>query len=344
MESLSVLVVGGTRFIGLHTVRSLLAAGCDVTLFHRGETEPDGLPPIRHLHGDRRDILDRRDDFERLSPDVVVDMVPLTRAHAVDAMMALTGITKRFVAISSQDVYLAYDILRGREPGPPVPIPLAEDAPLRRQRYPYRDLVEEDSPLYDYDKIPVERTYLADPDTPGTILRLPAVYGPGDYQHRPYPYLRRMVDGRRAILIDERAADWQWSRCYVENVASAITAAVLDERAAGRIYNVAERVPRTEPEWITALGDEFGWDGEIVPLPRESLPEHLRDDLNLDQCLVADSTRIRTELGYTEPVPFAEAIRRTVEWELAQMPAELVPHRFDYDAEDHALPDLTLDF
>ncbi|NIA26056.1 MAG: NAD-dependent dehydratase [Gammaproteobacteria bacterium] len=342
MTAPNVLIIGGTRFIGLHVGQRLVDLGCDVTLFHRGKTEPDGLPSVRHLHGDRSEILEHRADFERVDPEVVLDMMPLTRAQAVDTMMTFSGIAGRLVGISSQDVYLAYDILRGKERLPPVPTPMDEDAPLRSKRYPYRDMAAEDSPLFDYDKIPVEHTYLADPDLPGSILRLPAVYGPGDYQHRPFPYLKRMIDGRPAILIDEATAGWRWSRCFVENVADAIALVVTDDRARGRIYNVAEPRARTEPEWILAIADQVGWTGEIITLEADQLPAHLRDDFDFSQSLEVDTSRIRTELGYTEPVPFVEAMRRTVEWELANMPDELLPHRFDYAAEDEALPDLTL--
>jgi nucleoside-diphosphate-sugar epimerase len=34
-----VLVIGGTRFIGAHAVRQFVAAGADVTVFHRGRSE-----------------------------------------------------------------------------------------------------------------------------------------------------------------------------------------------------------------------------------------------------------------------------------------------------------------
>lgn len=339
-----VLVIGGTRFIGLHTVGALLTAGCEVALFHRGDTEPDGLPHCRHLHGDRRELLSHVAAFERFGPDVVLDMVPIARADAVDTVLAFNGVAGRVVAISSQDVYLAYDILRSREERPPVPQPMTEDAPLRERLYPYRDLFPSDSRMYDYDKIPVEQTYLADPELPGTILRLPAVYGPHDYQHRPFPYLRRMVDGRRWIILDERGAGWRWSRTFVDNAAQAITLTVLDDRASGRIYNVAEPLAPTEEEWVRAIAAEYGWSGEIVTLPTDQVPEHLRDEeLNFGQDLVADTTRIRRELDYRESVEPFEAMQRTVGWELANLPEELPPHRLDYEAEDEALPDLTLD-
>jgi nucleoside-diphosphate-sugar epimerase len=338
-----VLVIGGTRFIGFHTVAALEAAGCEVALFHRGDSEPSGLPHVQHLHGDRNDLLSFVGDLERFAPDVVLDMFPITRADAVDTVLAFTGLAGRIVAISSQDVYLAFDILRGRSQQPPVPQPMSEEAPLRDRLYPYRELFPTDSRMHDYDKIPVEQTYLGEPDLAATILRLGAVYGPNDYQHRPFPYLKRMADGRRWIILDKGGAQWRWSRTFVENAAEAITRAAMDDRASGRVYNVAEPLVHTEAEWARAIGAACGWSGQIVTLATDDVPQHLRDEeLNFEQDLVVDTTRIREELDYREPVEPVQALERTVEWELANMPDELPPHRFDYEAEDAALPDLTL--
>ena len=49
------------------------------------------------------------------------------------------------------------------------------------------------------------------------------------------------------------------------------------------------------------------------------------------------SERIRRELGYAEPIPRDEALRRTVAWERDHPPAAIDPAKFDYAAEDHAL-------
>jgi nucleoside-diphosphate-sugar epimerase len=163
------------------------------------------------------------------------------------------------VAISSQDVYRAYDRVTRRDPGPPDEIPLSEEAPLRDKLYPY-----ELEGVEGYEKILVEEVVMGDPELPGTILRLPAVYGPGDYQHRFFEYVRRMDDGRPAILLGEGMASWRWTHGYVEDVAHAITLAVSDERAAGRIYNVGEPDPPSWAEWVGEIGRATGWSGEVV--------------------------------------------------------------------------------
>jgi hypothetical protein len=57
----------------------------------------------------------------------------------------------------------------------------------------------------------------------------------------------------------------------------------------------------------------------------------------MEQDLAVDTTRMRAELGYTEPVPRAEALRRTVAWARVNPPTDIPPIPFDYAAEDTVL-------
>jgi len=194
----------------------------------------------------------------------------------------------------------------------------------------------------DDEKIMVERVVMNDPDLSGSVVRLPAVYGPGDPQHRLHQPLKRMDDGRPAILIDETMYNWRWSRGYVEDVAQGIALAATDERASGRIYNVCEPDALSQAQWVQAIADAAGWDGEIISVPPDDLPEHIKSPNNYAQDLVVDSTRIRTELGYTESRSRSEALARAVAWERDNPPSNIEPSRFDYDAEDRALARLAL--
>jgi len=49
----TVLVLGGTVFLGRHVVEAALADGHRVTMFSRGLTQPDLFPHIERIHGDR---------------------------------------------------------------------------------------------------------------------------------------------------------------------------------------------------------------------------------------------------------------------------------------------------
>ena len=330
-----VVVIGGTNFIGPHVVRRLVDGGHEVTVFHRGRTEAELPEGVRRVEGDRRMLEEHADELRRLAPEVVLDMIPMNERDAREAIGVFRGVAGRVVAISSGDVYRAFDITRGLHPGPPDPVPLDEEAPLRDRLYPYeRPGIEE------YEKILVERAVIGDPHMPGTVLRLPMVYGPGDDMNRFFPYLKRMDDGRPAVLLDEGMARWRWTRGYVEDVAAAVTLAVTDGRAAGRVYNVGEADAPTEAEWVEEIGRAVGWGGRVVGLPNGDLPPHLAreyEGANFGQDWVVDTSRIRRELGFEESVPREEALRRTVAWERENPPREFDPAEFDYAAEDGAL-------
>jgi len=340
-----ILIIGGTRFLGPPVVRSLHEQGHAPTLFHRGHTPPAAITGVQHILGDRRPLTAHASELQRVNPDIVLDMIPAIEQDAREIMTIFTGIAQRVVAISSQDVYRAYGRVIGTEPGPPDPLPLREDSPLREKLYPYRGETPRDTGdprrwLDNYDKILIERQVMGDPNLPGTILRLPMVYGPGDYQHRLFEYLKRMDDQRPAILLGEGVAHWRWTHGYVENIAAAITLAVTDEHACNRIYNVGEAEALTRVEWISKIAHLAGWEGNIIIVPQDRLPAHLVSATETSQHLVTDSTRIRQELGYSEPVPLDEALRRTIAWERANPPAEIDPNQFDYAAEDALLASL----
>jgi nucleoside-diphosphate-sugar epimerase len=322
-----VLVLGGTRFLGQPTVRWLLEAGHEVKLFHRGDTEPLDALDAEHIHGDFASITDHLPRLIALRPDVVLDLVPYID-KAGHGVSHFAGVAERGVVVTSLDVYRAFAIAWGSEVAGPEAMPLTEESPLRVGPSP--DLTED----IDFDNLEVERALLDRPELPVTVLRLPMIYGPSAPMHRLFGYLRRMDDGRPAIVLDEARAGLRWSRGYVENVAAAVGLAVADSRSAGRVFNVAESETPTEAEWVRRIGDTVGWQGNIVVVPGEALPLRIRSPLKVRQDLAVSSERIRAEVGYSEPVDAKEALERTVVWQRENPPEFEAP---DYRAEDAVL-------
>lgn len=336
-----VLLIGGNGFIGRFVVAALKQQGHAVAVFHRGTTATP--PEADEIRGDHNQLDVSAEELKRFAPDVVVDLVLSSGPQAEALMKVFRGATRRIIMLSSMDVYRAVGISLGTEDGPLLEVPLTEDSELRRSLHPYPPAVLQvmrkifSWATDDYDKIPAERVVMNDPELPGTVLRLPMVYGPGDPLHRFYPVVKRVAEGRRHIIFPETLAAWRSPRGYVENVAAAIALATTDDRAAGRIYNVCEEPAFSELEWARKIASEMKWDGEFVVLPLERTPRHLLKPGNAAQHWTASSARIRKELGHKEPVAIEDAIRRTIGWQRENSPAFEFLAQFDYPAEDAAM-------
>ncbi|HWW74405.1 MAG TPA: NAD-dependent epimerase/dehydratase family protein, partial [Pyrinomonadaceae bacterium] len=82
---MKLLILGGTKFLGRHVVETALARGHEVTLFNRGQLNPELFPEVEKLRGDRDGGLDalrgrRWDaavDTSGFSPRVVRDSARL---------------------------------------------------------------------------------------------------------------------------------------------------------------------------------------------------------------------------------------------------------------------------
>lgn len=298
---------------GPYAVRRLHALGHEVTVFHRGEHEAELPAGVRHVHGD----LARPPHFPRelrdAAPDVVVHMWAMTEADAESFVDTFREVAARAVVISSGDVYRAYGRLQGLESGPPDPMPLTEDSPLRESRYPYRDMAPSpDHWMVHYDKIPVEQVLMSQTDLPANILRFPAVLGPNEYR-RFQRWLQPMVRGDAELLIQEDWAAWRWTHGFAEDVAEAVVLAVTNAAAAARIYNVGELHTPTMEERLADFARVAGWRGRIIKAPASELPEGDRMPQDFAHHLAYDTTRIRTELGYKEILPHEESLAHTLE-------------------------------
>jgi nucleoside-diphosphate-sugar epimerase len=96
------LVLGGTVFLGRHVVQAALAAGHDVTIFHRGQTNPDLHPEVEHLLGDRDGRLEA---LQGRRFDAVVDPSGYVPRIARMSGELLQDAVERYVFVSTLSVY-----------------------------------------------------------------------------------------------------------------------------------------------------------------------------------------------------------------------------------------------
>ncbi|NIK56414.1 NAD-dependent epimerase/dehydratase family protein [Kribbella shirazensis] len=298
-----IAILGGTRFIGRAVVERLAAEGHTLLVVHRGDHEPDGLVPVEHAHADRHDGTALAAALKPFDPEALVDISGMNAA-AADAALGAVGPPVKLVAISSCDVYRAYDGLHSDRTTDALP--LTEESPLRERRF-------VDGP--EYENLEMEERYLP---RGATVLRLGAVYGEHDYQRRFEFVLRRVRAGRRRIPVG--SGQFLFSRVYVGDVAAAVSLALGGDFPGA--FNIVE--PRTAPyrlfaEQILAAAEVD--DVELVRVRDDLLPSDLALTGAIDQHLLIDAWKARTVLGWA-PVDPAETLRASVRWHLGHPPAD----------------------
>jgi 2'-hydroxyisoflavone reductase len=96
------LVLGGTKFLGRATVESALARGHEVTLFNRGETNPELFPETEKLRGDRTQGLAALAGREW---DAVLDPAGYFPAVVRASAAALADAAPYYLFVSSVSAY-----------------------------------------------------------------------------------------------------------------------------------------------------------------------------------------------------------------------------------------------
>jgi len=311
-----VIVAGGTWFVGRAITEALVTAGHDVLVAHRGTTEPTDLPHVEHVHAERRAWPDHKTAFAAFSADAAIDVSGQNGDGARAALAALPpGI--RLIAVSSVDVYRAYESLRNGTQTDPVP--LTEESAVRVTRY-------VNGPPWE--NLELEEAYLA---VGATILRLGVVYGEHDYQRRFEPVLRRIRAGRRELPIG--TGGFLWSRVYCGDVARAVLAALASDQTVGECLNIVET--QTAPmrlfyeQVIRAAGARL----DLVRVPDELLSADLETTGALSQHLLASPAKAGELLGWRATAD-GEVLRRAVGWHLNHPPADPDP---DFSADETAL-------
>ena len=127
-----ILVLGGTKFLGRAVVEEALARGHEVTLFNRGETNPELFPEVEKLRGNRDGDLAALEGREW---DAVVDpsgYVPRVVRASAELLADLVG---HYVFVSSISVYGDFSELVSEEETPLIRLDDSSDERLEGDRY-----------------------------------------------------------------------------------------------------------------------------------------------------------------------------------------------------------------
>jgi len=326
------LVVGGTGPTGLFLVNGLLQRGYEVSLFHRGTHELDGMPDeVEHIHGDPHFLS----SIEACLKGRTFELVIATYGRIRFLARVLKKRTGRFIAISGAPVYRGYLEPTHNTPFG-LPVPVGED-----------EAVVDDPELHRFSYLiaKTEKEVLSaglQGHFQATCLRYPQLYGPHQVNPLEWGVMRRIIDHRPHIILPDGGLTLE-TRGYVENMAHGVLLAVDNpEICSGKVYNLGDDRQLTLRQWVESITHIMGYEWEIVSMPevlaRPGLP--LLPFQGPSSHRLMDIRRIQRELGYRDRVCVTEALRRTVSWYLENPPecGGEVENRlidpFDYERED----------
>jgi 2'-hydroxyisoflavone reductase len=250
-RALRLLVLGGSKFLGRAVVEAALARGHEVTLFNRGQTNPELFPEVEKLRGDRDGD---HGALEGRKWDAVVDTSGFVPRQVETSTRLLAG-TGHYAFVSTGNVYA--DFAHG---------PLREDDELATLP---EDVEEDDQQAYGPLKAQCERVVLDAFGERALIARSGLLVGPHDGSGRFAYWPHRVARGGRVLapgpddrlvqFIDARdTADWL-VRTAEENV--------------GGVFNVAG-VPRPLSDLLDTSRAVTESDAEIVWVDHDFLIEH----------------------------------------------------------------------
>lgn len=325
---MDVLVIGGTGPSGPLIVNGLVERGHRVTILHTGKHEVDTIPPqsvVPHIHCDPFEEGSFREGLGDRTFDVVFAMYGRLRMICD----VLVGRTPRVFSIGGIPVYPAFtDSTECFPTGMRVLSREADAGTVEQASLKVRRIWESEQLVFD-----------RHPDA--THFRYPYIYGPNQVLPREWPILRRALDRRPHLILADGGLTLMTS-CHVENAAHAVMLAVEQiDRSAGRSYNVSDDYLLSLAQVAEIVMDECGHRMELVSMPMEAArPAHSLLQTDTDHHRVVDASLIKAELGYQDVVDPIDGLRRTVRWQLENIPGdsawidERLEDPYDYAAED----------
>lgn len=293
------LIIGGTRFIGRHTVHEFQSEGYDVAIFNRGRHDnPFATDDVGHVTGDRTDEDALNRARRQVEPDVVVDCAAYHPEDVRSATEIFAGVDA-YVYVSSGAAY-GEAVIPKREDETALCACTSEQA------------VDTSWETYGPRKAEGDRAIFAagDRGVRAMSVRPPIVYGPHDYTDRFAYWIDRVTEYDR-ILTPHTALR---HLVYVEDVASAIR--MIAERGdVSNAYNVGTHTLPVLTEWVELLADALETTVETVSVgARELSVSDLKPSdipLHREYPHVLDTHKLQS-LGWTA-TPIPETVTTTVD-------------------------------
>ncbi|HEY9782769.1 MAG TPA: NAD-dependent epimerase/dehydratase family protein [Leptolyngbyaceae cyanobacterium] len=206
-----ILIMGGTRFIGVYLTRILVEQGHEVVLFNRGN-RPHPVEGVSQIQGDRTSPEQLKEKLSQEHFDAIFDNNGRELSDTQPLAEIFKDSVQHFVYMSSAGVYLRSDSLPHIE-GDPVD-------PKSRHRGKHET-----------------EAYLSELGLPFTSIRPTYIYGAGNYNELENWFFDRIVRDRPIPIPGNGLHITQMG--HVQDLARAMVNVLGNDRAIREIYNVS---------------------------------------------------------------------------------------------------------
>ena len=206
-----ILMMGGTRFIGVYLTKVLVERGHEVVLFNRGNHDAPAAG-VTQITGDRKDAAQLKEKLLGESFDAIFDNNGRELSNTQPLVEIFNGKVQHFVYVSSAGVYLKSNQMPHRE----------GDAVDPNSRHKGKHQTE---------------AYLEDSGIPWTSIRPVYIYGPQNYNDLEAWFFDRIVRERPLPIPGNGKFITQLG--HVRDLAIAMANVLGNQTAVGKIYNIS---------------------------------------------------------------------------------------------------------
>ncbi|WGV23617.1 NAD-dependent epimerase/dehydratase family protein [Halotia branconii] len=207
-----ILIMGGTRFIGVYLTQLLVEKGHEVVLFNRGNRPIPSLQGVGQIIGDRTDPTQLKEKLSSENFDAIFDNNGRELTDTQPLAEIFQDRLQHFVYMSSAGVYLKSDQMPHIE----------GDAVDPQSRHKGKHETE---------------AYLNEQGLPFTSIRPTYIYGPRNYNDLESWFFDRIVRDRPIPIPGNGLHITQLG--HVKDLATAMTQVLGNQQAIKQIYNVS---------------------------------------------------------------------------------------------------------
>ena len=303
---MKVLFIGGTGIISTASTRLAAERGIDLTLLRRGQHAVDLPPNVATITADINDEPAAAQALAGRSFDAVVDWTVFTPDQLERDIRLFRGRTGQFIFISSASAYQK----------PVGHYLITESTPLANPFW-----------KYSRDKIACEeRLMLAyrEEAFPVTIVRPSLTYGDTQIPlafnswQRSFTVIDRMRRGKQGIVPGDGTSLWVIT--HNTDFAQGFVGLLGHRQAIGHAFHITTDEVMTWDQFYRITAHAAGVEARILHIPSDFISACLPDELggltgDKSSSVVFDNSKIKRFVpGYCATLPFAQGIKRTIDW------------------------------